>query len=422
MSLESLPVEVLLECLYRLPDEDLFRLRRVNQYFRDLLCDEYFWKSRCYFRFSLLPVIPSDERLDWRKVHRDAFTLWGFGDFGLCDYIYRLIPCPYPGMNKIRFRQVANGHNFTVAIDFDHRVWVIGNNTWGQLGTASSNNLQQAVVLKHLRAIEVAAGNRHTVIRDLDNNVWVAGCTYYDQDQPRQLHRFRMIEGFQAKAIEAGGHHTLLIDLNDEVYSYGSNVHGQLGLGDTESRNSPTPLGMKAKRVVAGEEFSAIIDLENRLWVCGWNKFGQLGLSFSRYPPFITPNNRIETIPVALDIEVKAVACGIDHMVLMDFEGKVWSCGNNNMGQLCLGHSQNTDRPTKVDLQFEVKQISTGALFTVLIDEDYRVWTAGTNYFGTLGQGDSHHRAKLQMIKGMRALSVSTGHTHSSLIVLQTDY
>jgi alpha-tubulin suppressor-like RCC1 family protein len=42
------------------------------------------------------------------------------------------------------------------------------------------------------------------------------------------------------KAIAAGGWHSLALTESGEVYAWGSNGHGQLGLGDTNNRLTPT--------------------------------------------------------------------------------------------------------------------------------------------------------------------------------------
>jgi alpha-tubulin suppressor-like RCC1 family protein len=45
------------------------------------------------------------------------------------------------------------------------------------------------------------------------------------------------------KAIAAGFSHSLALTESGEVYAWGSNEHGQLGLGDTEDRLIPTKVG-----------------------------------------------------------------------------------------------------------------------------------------------------------------------------------
>jgi len=42
------------------------------------------------------------------------------------------------------------------------------------------------------------------------------------------------------KRIECGDNHSMCIDINDKLWVFGHNVFGQLGLGDTKTRYSPT--------------------------------------------------------------------------------------------------------------------------------------------------------------------------------------
>jgi alpha-tubulin suppressor-like RCC1 family protein len=83
----------------------------------------------------------------------------------------------------------------------------------------------------------------------------------------------------QSKYISCNGSHTILIDMNDNVWAFGHNVHGQLGLGDTIQRNTPTQLiGVKTKNISCGNNHTIVIDLNNNLLGFGNNEEGTLGL------------------------------------------------------------------------------------------------------------------------------------------------
>lgn len=93
----------------------------------------------------------------------------------------------------------------------------------------------------------------------------------------------------QAKSISCGYAHTIIIDLNNDVWAFGSGDHGQLGLGNTQDRNIPTPTplpvqnrlipimlpgspNMKAKAASCGHRHTMLIDLNDNVWVFGDNE------------------------------------------------------------------------------------------------------------------------------------------------------
>jgi hypothetical protein len=82
------------------------------------------------------------------------------------------------------------------------------------------------------------------------------------------------------KAIAAGWWHSLALTESGEVYAWGSNGRGQLGLGDTEDRHTPTQVpGLgRVKAIAAGGEHSLALTESGEVYAWGSNGHGQLGL------------------------------------------------------------------------------------------------------------------------------------------------
>ena len=62
------------------------------------------------------------------------------------------------------------------------------------------------------------------------------------------------------KDIGAGATFTVIVDKNDGILSWGSNLNGELGIGDFESRNNATYLislqGKKVSKLACGSNFT----------------------------------------------------------------------------------------------------------------------------------------------------------------------
>ena len=83
--------------------------------------------------------------------------------------------------------------------------------------------------------------------------------------------------------LAVGQSHVIVIANDGTVKAWGENSSGQLGLGDTQSRNVPTTIpGLTAvKQLTAGESFSAALMNDGTVKTWGSNSNGQLGYSSS---------------------------------------------------------------------------------------------------------------------------------------------
>ena len=80
--------------------------------------------------------------------------------------------------------------------------------------------------------------------------------------------------------ISVGGYHTLCVDKSGSIWAFGYNYYGQLGLGDTTERTTPTKLSWitHPKSVACGYVHSMVLDSSGELWSFGYNGDGELGL------------------------------------------------------------------------------------------------------------------------------------------------
>ena len=100
-------------------------------------------------------------------------------------------------------------------------------------------------------------------------------------------------------------------------------------------------------------------------------------------------------------VNIVAVAVGDSHTVILDDEGRVYTCGDNYYGQRGVG-STTSPYPTGsnqkwqflrvtngIDENTRITAIAAGNKYTVLLDEDGNVYTAGYNNKGQLGRSIS---------------------------------
>ena len=147
--------------------------------------------------------------------------------------------------------------------------------------------------------------------------------------------------GRTAKAVALGHYHTCAILSDDSLSCWGSNYGGRLGVGDTTDRNSPTAVSLGSstvKAVALGQSHTCAILSDDSLSCWGKNTYGQLGVGDT------TDRNSPTAVSLGSST-VKAVALGGSHTcaILNDDSVKCW--GYNYYGQLGMGVWMGNENP-----------------------------------------------------------------------------
>lgn len=92
---------------------------------------------------------------------------------------------------------------------------------------------------------------------------------------------------------------------------------------------------------------------------------------------------------VGIDIRFVAAGCVSCHCVALDVEGRCYTWGRNDKGQLGHGDKLQRDRPTVVSelSKYKIVKAGTGRSHTVVATEDGQSFAFGWNKHGQLGSG-----------------------------------
>jgi len=326
----------------------------------------------------------------------------------------------------------------------DGSVWMCGRNNFGQLGNGSTNTTANTRFVRSIdtsnnnisNAIAISCGGQHTgIIRNdnNDNSVWTCGENTYGQlgnGSTSTNSRFtRSIDASgnnisNATFISFGEQHSAIIRNDGSVWTCGRNLEGQLGIGLSDaSANKFTKCKdisnnniLGANYISCGSYTTGIIKNDGLFWICGSNSNGHLGIgTFTNSNLFIrskdTSDNYISNFILA--------SCGYLFTVIIKNDGSIWSCGNNDNGQLGFDHrSTNYVKIYNDDILF----LSNGNNYIGIIKKDGSVWTCGNNSYGQLGDGTSTQRTSFVKSKDISdnhisgAIIISCGDTHTGII------
>ena len=116
--------------------------------------------------------------------------------------------------------------------------------------------------------------------------------------------------------------HSLILKNDGTLWGTGYNTNGQLGLGDTINRNIFTQVTTNAdniKQVYCGYFHTFMLKNDGTLWSCGNNQYGQLGLGDT--------TNRTTFTQITTNInDIKSVYCGTNHTFILENDGTLWGC------------------------------------------------------------------------------------------------
>ena len=335
------------------------------------------------------------------------------------------------GISANDIKQVACGNYHTLILKYDGSVYSSGNNNSGQLGLGTSSTTY--VTFNKAKNInndvkQIACGANHTFILKKDGSVWSCGNNESGQlglgDNNDKISFTKVTTNISndVKQIACGYEHTVILKNDGSVWACGSSTYGQLGLGSSGSKTSftkvTTNVNNDIKQVACGAYSTFIIKNDGSVWACGDNDGGRLGLSDT------TKKTTFTKVTANISNDVKQIASGGSHTVILKNDGSVWACGYNNNGQLGLGDTTNRATFTKVttNVNNDVKQVACGAYNTFILKNDGSVWACGNGFYGQLGLGNTNNKTKFTKVTtniNNDVKEIACGYEHT--VILKND-
>jgi alpha-tubulin suppressor-like RCC1 family protein len=298
-----------------------------------------------------------------------------------------------------------------LALKSDGTVWAWGENDQGQLGIGNSTG-------PNICLVGLAGQEAH----------------YACSTSPAQVTGLSDVI-----AIAAGPRHNLALKKDGTVWAWGTNVEGELGIGNDTGPDhcayigggDPRPCSLTPVQVSALSNVKAIaagvvtanslaLKQDGTVWVWGSNAFGQLGSGAgpgkcgglacdSTTPVQVKDLSNITALaggwgrglalrndgtvwvwgPAVVQVSglsnVTAIAGGQLASYALKNDGTIWAWGFNAYGD--VGDGTDTDRMTPV----QVKDLSRVAAIApkMALEKDGTVWAWGLNYCGFLGNGSN---------------------------------
>ncbi|KAI8929480.1 regulator of chromosome condensation 1/beta-lactamase-inhibitor protein II [Entophlyctis helioformis] len=248
-----------------------------------------------------------------------------------------------------------------------------------------------------------------------------------EKERPALLHYFKEK---QIVGVNAGGLHNLALSLDGKLYSWGCNDQKALGRDGEETEPGPVE-GLDKEFIVTaacGDSISAALTREGRVYAWGTfrDKTGIFG-----FAPGIKIQDRPHLIP-----ELKSVvqiAAGTNHLVAVGRDGKIYTWGVGEQGQLGrkvisrhLVEASLTPRPVNFRpphrLSSRFTHVYCGGYHTFMVHETQALFSFGLNNYGQLGLGDAEDHDNPEQVEGLEpadGIALVSGGEHHTVVLDQ---
>jgi alpha-tubulin suppressor-like RCC1 family protein len=293
----------------------------------------------------------------------------------------------------------------------DGSFWAYGNNLAGQLGSGPDNSptsLPRQVVLKDNQGalaniVQWSMGASHAVAVDASGQVWAWGANHskelgadMENNADYSNEAVKVELPLAVKSVAAGGSHTAALTRDGRVLVWGDNAYGQIGSSSLAAQSGPAFVLTRKQQMLSdvvavssGDSYTLALTADGRVWSWGRNNYGQLGNGIDEgertfADPVLTLDGDLET-PLS---GIAAIAAGPEHALALAADGRIYAWGSNSDGQLGLGDGISRSYAVPLSSAKKFVAVSAGYRASAAIDTEGNIWTWGSNADDILGNGE----------------------------------
>ncbi len=277
-------------------------------------------------------------------------------------------------------KAATGGTAHSLFLGSDGRLFATGRNEEGQVGASANPKKQTSPILVADGVIDMAAGFGHTLFVKKDGSLWAYGSNTNGQLGTGDTVAASVPVKVMDKVVRVWssfGNTSFALRDDGSLYGWGNNSYGNLGIGTKANVNRPTLITGDVVAVAAGQNFTWVLKRDGTLYSSGENSLGQLG----------KPGQMSSSTLLKVASSVKAIAAGNYTGYYIDEADQLWVAGSNQQGQWGNG----TTRTTSIEQGFvkvldNIKEVAAGSQHAIVLKNDGTVWTTGSN--GSMQLGD----------------------------------
>lgn len=183
--------------------------------------------------------------------------------------------------------------------------------------------------------------------------------------------------------FQLGEMHALALSDDGEVWASGNGEYGRMGNGGTSSCDVPEPMeffaDMHCTSIAAGNAFGLALSDEGKVYSWGKNEFGQLGHGGSITMDVYSMENYPKEIEAFDKVKIAGIAAGHGHAAAVSEDGRLYMWGMKTWLE---------PREMTAVSDHHMVQVACGNNFTAALSKEGKVFTFGKGRSSALGHGD----------------------------------
>jgi E3 ubiquitin-protein ligase HERC2 len=328
------------------------------------------------------------------------------------------IPLEVSELNGKKIVKVFASFDISACMNNNGEVYVWGKAGDGAIGLfpGDSSNIEIPSLLPYIAKIdsnikEISFSKEHGALVDANGNLYTWGKDMYNKlgheelkaensrrAMPRASYekiKFNKVitnlENVKIKQVSCGYNHTACLTDAGEVFTWGYGKDGQLGHGSIDSQKFPAKVdyfiknNIKVVDIKSGDYFVLALSEDGKIYSWGKNNFGQLGLGQK------TNEYKVLT-PTEINmnsLRVNKIFCCEDNAGCIVDNGETYLWGYGLDGRLANTNKINISIPSKVQGFNNIKKIALGGHHTAIVTNDGDLYMCGNGRNGELGRGES---------------------------------
>ena len=250
--------------------------------------------------------------------------------------------------------------------------------------------------------------------------------------------RFYLLNNEKILSVLGGTGDALFISSEEKIYTLSNTGIAELNYNDKSNAYFAIDITdlfnlspeEKIENMSRSNQNINLITSAGKLYIHGENNFGQIGNGFR--VTLSSPINIINTLNLDEEETIEIFSSNAGHSLLLTTYGNLISWGNNENGQLGIDLYVKNSKPINIITNFnfmtneEILQIETGRSHSILLTTNGRVFTWGENNYGQLGDGTTHSSflpvditLKFNLTNNDQILKVIAGNSNNYAITQQ---